>query len=125
MLLKPVVFQCLDFPAGLSAVDKVAAFGLQKAFFDMTCQGLPFLVGPAFLGFLSFEGTAEYVFDVCISITGKPFVNQRLKVGGHIELHRGSPSWSPAYRDTAGAASGDAKALIRNRDPSKDSGWSL
>ena len=70
MLLKPVVFQCLDFPAGLSAVDKLAAFGLQKAFFDMTCQGLPFLVGPAFLCFLSFQGTAEYVFDVGISTTG-------------------------------------------------------
>jgi len=41
----------------------------------MRRQGPPFLVGPAFLGVLSFKGTAEYIFDAGITAAGKALVD--------------------------------------------------
>jgi hypothetical protein len=61
--LTPVVFHPLNFTARLSAVNQFAALGLQESFFDMGRQGPPFLVGPAFLGILSFKSAAENIFD--------------------------------------------------------------
>src|ERR1035438_128138 len=74
-LLMPAVFHRLNFTADLSAVNQLAALGLQESFFDMRRQGLPFLVGPAFLGVLSFKSAAEDIFDAGITAAGKPFVD--------------------------------------------------
>jgi hypothetical protein len=73
--LTPVVFHPLNFTAGLRTVDEFAALGLQESFLDMGRQGPPFLVGPAFLGVLSFKSAAEDIFDVGITSAGKAFVD--------------------------------------------------
>ena len=71
----PAVFHRLNFTADLSAVNQLAALGLQESFFDMGRQGPTFFVGPAFLGVLSFKSAAEDIFDARITAAGKAFVD--------------------------------------------------
>jgi hypothetical protein len=54
--------------------------GAYIAFLDMSGQCPVFLVGPAFLGVLSFKSAAEYVFDARITAAGKAVVDERLKI---------------------------------------------
>ena len=53
-------------------------------------EGAAFVVGPAFLGVLGFEGAAQDVFGAGVCVAGKALVDQRRKVGGHVELHGGA-----------------------------------
>jgi len=76
----PVVFHRLNFPAGLCAIDQFAPLGLLIAFLNMSRQRTAFLVGPAFLGVLSFKSAAEDIFDARITAAGKAFVDERLQV---------------------------------------------
>jgi hypothetical protein len=46
----------------------------------MSGQCPVFLVGPAFLGVLSFKSAAEYFFDARITAAGKAVVDERLKI---------------------------------------------
>src|ERR1017187_9207242 len=53
----------------------------------MSGQRPAFLVGPGFLGVLSFKGAAQNIFNALIAATGKAFVDKRLKVGRDVQLH--------------------------------------
>jgi hypothetical protein len=76
-----VVFHRLNFTACLSDVNKLNALGLSIAFLDMRRQRSAFLIGPAFLGVLSFKSAAQHIFSARVDAAGKAFVDQRLKVG--------------------------------------------
>ena len=74
-LLSPGPLHDLNFMTGLHAVDHLSAFGLCKAFFNVSSQPLAFLIAPTFFGVLSLKSPAQHILGVRIRATGKAFVD--------------------------------------------------
>src|SRR5450432_533627 len=89
MSCAPASLPCLNFAAGLVAVNQFAALGLEIAFFDMSRQRLSFIVRPVFFGVLGFESAAQDIFHAVIAARGMALVDQRFKIGRDVQLHGG------------------------------------